>query len=464
MTTSPQEARHMRCQRCGAGFPIVAVAPSVACPFCGNVQPMPLEIAQQLAQYQHEMAARADQVRQIDQASAQAERAAVADGALWFQGSWIVYLVMCGPAFLVTAGIWLFTQLGVLRGSRLREVEDVTQFLTVILTVMGMVAYWAYRSSSARLGRGNAQLAPRSALVCPSCGAPNVLAPGQVVHACGHCRSALLPTEAVIQRVLGAAEAEERRARMHWCRVQRRTTPGLDLPSRMAGFVVGMTVPPIALATGFFAPFVVLYGAPMLAPWALAVKITGWALGLLAAVGAVVGLVRERRMQRRWDAVTAALAAKLGGQRLDQETTRTWFDTYWVGPRSAPSLGPEAGVVAAVLDGFPALLVLDAVKAQEHHNNQVLLLVAATFTGTASVASGALTSWIRNEGFAINVEEGGGWAMLTDSSFAVFEGERRRFEEMVAEPERAIAMAEMLGAVVRVIGMSGGRPAQAMPR
>lgn len=73
MMSSPQEARHMRCQRCGAGFPIGAVAPSVACPSCGNVQPTPPEIAQQLAQYQHEMAARADHVRQAGQASAHAE-------------------------------------------------------------------------------------------------------------------------------------------------------------------------------------------------------------------------------------------------------------------------------------------------------------------------------------------------------------------------------------------------------
>lgn len=35
-------------------------------------------------------------------------------------------------------------------------------------------------------------------------------------------------------------------------------------------------------------------------------------------------------------------------------------------------------------------------------------------------------------------------------------------ESMAAEPERAIATAEMLGAVVRVTGMSGGSPAPAM--
>ncbi len=215
MTTSPQEARHVRCQRCGAGFPIVAIAPSVACPHCGNMQPLPPEIAQQLARYQQEVAARAGHIRQIDQASAQAERAAVTDGALWFHGHWFAYVLMCGPACIVTAVTWVLTQLGFLRGALLREVESVTQPVAVIVTAVSMVAYWAYRSSKARRGRGNAEGAPRSALVCPSCGAPNVLAPGQIVHACGHCRSALLPTQAVIQRVLSAAEVEQRRARMH---------------------------------------------------------------------------------------------------------------------------------------------------------------------------------------------------------------------------------------------------------
>jgi hypothetical protein len=460
MTTSPQEARHVRCQRCGAGFPIVAIAPSVVCPYCGNVQPLPPEIAQQLAQYQQEMAARAGHVRQIDQASAQAERAAVADGALWFQGNTFVYVLMCGPACIVTAVIWVLTQIGVLRGALLRQVESITQLVVVILTAASMVAYWAYRSSNARRGRGNAEAAPRSALVCPSCGAPNVLAPGQIVHACGHCRSALLPTQAVIQRVLSAAEAEERRARMHWFRVERRTTPRIDPASRATGFVLGVALVPIALVAGFFAPILALYGTPVLAPYEALVTGVGWTAGILGAVGGVISLVRDARTHRRSDAITTALAAKLGGQALDQAKTGSWFDTYWVGPRSVPSLGPDASVVAAVLDGFPTLVVLDLVQAAEHHNSQILLLVAATFPGAASVASGALTSWLRHQEFAINMEEGGGSAMKSEGSFPVFK-ERWPFANIVAEPEAGIA--EVLGAIVRVTGMSGGRPAPALP-
>ncbi len=93
MTTNPQEARHVRCQRCGAGFPVLVIAPSIACPYCGNVQPMPPEIAQQLAQYQHEMASRATSVQALDRASAQALRADAEGGAIWSRGSWVGYVV-----------------------------------------------------------------------------------------------------------------------------------------------------------------------------------------------------------------------------------------------------------------------------------------------------------------------------------------------------------------------------------
>jgi hypothetical protein len=141
MTTIPQEARHARCQRCGAGFPIPAIAPSVACPYCGNVQPLPPEIAQQLAQYQQEMAARAASVQANDRASAKALRADAEVGAIFTRGSWVGYVVMCGPAFVLEGGVWLLTQIGLLRGPLRAEVEGVTQLLAGIVTVIGMVGY-----------------------------------------------------------------------------------------------------------------------------------------------------------------------------------------------------------------------------------------------------------------------------------------------------------------------------------
>ncbi len=242
--------------------------------------------------------------------------------------------------------------------------------------------------------------------------------------------------------------------------MQRRTTPGLDVPSRGTSFVVGVALVPIALVAGFFAPICALYGTPVLAPYEEIVTAVGWTAGILVAVGGVISLVRDARTHRRSDAITTALAAKLGGQALDQAKTRIWFDTYWVGPQSVPSQGPDASVVAAVLDGFPALVVLGLVQAHEHHTPQMLLLVAATFPGAASVASGPLTSWIRHEEFALTMEEGGGCAVKSEGAFPVFK-ERWPFANVVAEPEAGIA--EMLGAVVRVTGMSRGRPAPAMP-
>lgn len=132
----------------------------------------------------------------------------------------------------------------------------------------------------------------------------------------------------MIQRVLSAAEAEVRRARTHWFRVERRTRPRVDPPSRATSFVLGVALVPIALVAGFFASIVALHGTLVLAPYAEIATIVGWAAGILVALGGVIALVRDRRRQRRWDAVTTALAAKLGGQQLDQETTRIWFDTY----------------------------------------------------------------------------------------------------------------------------------------
>lgn len=465
MSSLPHEVPSIQCQRCGAGFSIATLAPTIACPYCHGVQPLPPALLHQLGQYQHDMAALAMSARASDEAAMRARLAQAEPGVLYRKGIIIGNLVVFGPMFLLRGAAWILREIGSIPEETQRDIKSVADWISWPFIVAGLVGYRGYLQWQEKSARRSPTVLSMEAVVCQRCGAPNTLQPGQVVRTCRYCRSALVPTHTVIRRAISAAEAEARRARMHRYRAERATRFAVGLPAHILSLVAKAMLIPIAIGAGHYIPVIMLRESPDLAPYAQMVTITGWILAGLVVTGIVMIMARMHEKQTRWATVFAALAGRLGGQCLDQAMFLRWLDTYWAGPLpfSARQIGPYGGAVAAMLNGFPALVIVDLDPINEHDHPVVNLLLGATFAGRWRSPHDAPSDWLYNYGFSVDDNEGGLVASMNNiiADMVGHEGVMR-IERLTAHPEETLRLAEVLGALARLAAVSGGSPVAAM--
>ncbi|MFO0759005.1 MAG: hypothetical protein U0359_21105 [Byssovorax sp.] len=456
------EARSLRCQRCGATFPLQALTPSVTCPYCRSEQPVPPALLHQLGHYEQQLAAHAASVEAADRAASHARQMDADIGAFRGKSLWVGYLVMFGPMCLIQGMVWVLEQLGQIPKPMRAEVEAIAQVVSGLSFAIAFPGYLAYHASRTRSRIRTGPIAPISAVVCASCGAPNVLAPGQILSACRFCRAALLPTQAVMQRTLSVAEIEARRARMQHYRVERGSGEGSLLPARLVHVALSIVLVLMAVAAGYLVPIGLLASYRELRPYAQEVTIGGFVLGGLVALVLVMVLFRDLGRQGRWDSALSALAAKLGGQRLDAAMTLQWLNQHWAGPFVPGEIHVDTcgGAIAAKLDMFPALMIIDAVKSSTRPDDlgspKVILLVAAVFPGGTTLVRGPLVDRVTQRGMTPILNEGGIAARMGDlpGDDAV--------ERFANDPGQTLQLAEVLGALARLAAMSGGRPAEPM--
>jgi hypothetical protein len=186
--------------------------------------------------------------------------------------------------------------------------------------------------------------------------------------------------------MLDASELQMRRARL----AQRREERQAEARSAVGGWntpyielLALVVIAFMALGAGYAVPWLLLGSdeGKALRAYEPAITIGCGALGWIAAA-VTTGLPAWRvEKRRRWRRVFAALEQDLGGRRARSVAdTAGWFDSYWAGPFAFEmGVGGYGGVIDAVVDGFPALLLIDPAKWNDERDPKTCLLVAAVF-------------------------------------------------------------------------------------
>jgi hypothetical protein len=452
------EARTVRCDGCGGSIPIASLAPHVTCPYCRRGQAIPPHVLQELGAYQASVAGKMQQ--------AASDRQQVGHWAVWTaspstrQSFGAKYLLVIAPAYLICLGGVL---LGAVLPKELSGIVDVLLVPTIVSTyAFGIGGYllWYYRF---RKGAASGRPLAGKTVACPSCGAPNVFAPGEVLDRCRYCRAALMPSHTVMREAVQVARQAAVQARMERLRRERTGATHYQrfhMPNAVPYIMWGG----VFIACGFTAvsstsdvitgktPF----GPGILVLWAVV-------LGVPAIIFAIIAWRKDKR--RRWRESLATLAQQFGGQQvLGVPGTTQWLNTYWAAPYDLSYLfaGPYYdGVMMSAL-GFPALLVVDPTEANDLPP-KVMILVAAWLPGIAEIPLGPgawrphgsepIQEWLNGLGFHVQAFDAG----------LVARAAAETIDSLHDRPEMAAGLAPIIMAVARLAQGGGGTPVQPVP-
>jgi hypothetical protein len=215
--------------------------------------------------------------------------------------------------------------------------KPLPEFVGPVMTVVGLgffaivfVIYlvWWYGGREPSDGAGVAL----ATATCPQCGAPNQLAPGQVLERCTHCGASLMPSATLMRVGLGAAEAAAHEATMRHYRAEREGAASLMRVSLAGGvpyIIVGSLLPMTVGGAVAFTADALQHDRTSDWPGVLAL----WAVGSVN-VGMLVAVFMWRRLVRlRWAAILAEASQPFGHRILTglDEMVR-WLNGYWAGP------------------------------------------------------------------------------------------------------------------------------------
>jgi predicted RNA-binding Zn-ribbon protein involved in translation (DUF1610 family) len=446
------------CQSCGSSIPVRALQPVVSCPFCGKEQVVDREMLRRLQDYQDRVKAR------LDKAQADKRQAETMD---WWYGkmrsgsarsTWIVILlfmaVPIGLSFLSMAVI----QTGILP-------KEAMRFMPVFMTgaiILGIIGYYVWFYSGKRKGTKAVSLS-ETRMICPDCGARNVLAPGQVLERCAWCGAMLVPSAQAIQRSLEEVERAARAAEMERYRKEREGIAKV-MSYSMGGSVVYFTLGPFILMLGVPGAIFTYQMAIGKEPYNPAIFLI-WAafFGVLGALVLIVTLRRSKR--RRWSESLGEFARTFGGQVAGGTGGVVgWLNAYWAGPYDLVNImtGRYGGGVTFSCQGYPAMLFVDPVAASDQHRAKVHLFLAAWVPGVSDAAGGqaqltpaasSLIGQLESSGFHVIVQQAG----------ILAEADEHGVKRLRKNPEETASLVPLAGQLVRIASSIQARPVQPIP-
>jgi predicted RNA-binding Zn-ribbon protein involved in translation (DUF1610 family) len=446
------------CRSCGSGIPVQALQPAVTCPYCGAEQIVDAEMLRQLRDYQDRVKAR------LDKAHADKNQAEAMDW--WYgkmrygSGKTIVISILLFMGLPV--GLSLLFMLIVNTGVLPRQATGFMPIIIVAAIVLSLAGYYTWFYSGRRKGTKGVSLS-ETRMVCPNCGARNVLAPGQVLERCAYCGAMLVPSAKVIQRSLEEVEQAARAAEMERYRKERE---GI---AKVMSYSAGSSLPYFIMV-----PFILILGVPGIVftyemavgkePYSPAIFLI-WTIfgGLVAAV--VIIAERRRSTRGRWKESLDDFARAFRGQVAGGTRGIVgWLNTFWAGPYDLVNImaGMYGNGVAMSCQGYHALLFVDPVAASDQHRAKVHLFLAAWIPGVSdspgggaqvTPEAGALMNQLEASGFHVLVQQAG---LMAEAAAHIVKKIRKR-------PEETASLVPVFGRLVQLASAIQARPVHPIP-
>ena len=358
-------AHTILCDACGGTIPLRGIPSSVACPFCKHEQAIDAARRRELESYQRDVGGAVDR--------AAAERVQAEQWDRWYGGrggrskysAWaapILFLCMLVPmiGFAFVAQAWMTS------GRPMPALAPPLMsagFMGIFVVVYGVYLVWFYggkkRASAARAGAA-------TAATCPRCGAPNALAPGQVLERCSHCGTSLLPSATLMRAGLSAAEAAAREAAMRRYRAEREGMASLMRMSVGGGsayLIIGSFLPVTVGAAVAFSADALQNGTKEPGGLAMIWALAAFNVGLIALIW-----LWRRRIQRRWATMIRDASRPFPHRILTNlDDMVAWLNRYWAAPvpHEDLSAGSHLQVSVLAIGELAGLLVLNPTARSE---------------------------------------------------------------------------------------------------
>jgi hypothetical protein len=364
-------AHTLACKNCGGTVPVTG-APTAFCPYCSQIQRVPIDVLAEVRNYQ------ADAGRLVSRMDV--ERTERARWELWYdkdgqaKGGCAALALFVGPIVLVYCLCLALAFAHVIDG---RTMEALLPFGMIGGWVLGFAVYFTrrLRRNSKATNRGLAITAR-----CSLCGGMLPFEFGIVGRTCPHCGEAVVAAAPVMNQAIGAAQFQLQQVRMSRYRLERNAmsrTYGYSASNIVIYIVVGSFLVP-ALGGAVVCSIQAASGAddvPLVALLGI------WAL-VMGMVGFLFGVHRFRASRRaRFRVMLERAAAQLAGSvHSEFAVWVSWLNTYWNGPYPVQQLfaGPAFHVALGTVDDYPVAIDIDPVPADsEHGKPRTDLLLAA---------------------------------------------------------------------------------------
>jgi hypothetical protein len=374
---------------------------------------VPPELLAEISHYHAGVDEQRARIASHDSAELAARQTAVSDPS-----SIAALIVAFGPIVVLGGGNELVKLLELLPADIQRSVDSLVQGGTGVWFVLGTAGYLWYRRAQAKRRARAFATGALGLASCPNCGAPNAFVNGRAIERCAYCGSDLVAHAEIMRRGLDVARSQERRARLDRLRTER-SAAGMVLPKALDGaieaavYVLGAA---LALAAGYFLPIVLLHDEESLASYAELIGAGAWLLGILGAISAIVLLVRLVTKRSEWQVAQAALASRLGAERVGTAAARRWLDTYWAGPFDAQELGISVfgATLTTTVDGFPVFLLLDTGPERQTRSPRIAFFLAASYPAAPPEVPVTLRRKLAEHGFYVENTDGGLYANAND--------------------------------------------------
>jgi hypothetical protein len=355
--SEPMTAITVRCDGCGST--LSAVAPIVRCDFCGRQQVLnPAQLAQ-LSQYQsHAMRLNASAQRDVNLIS-QMQALHGGRGPQSRNALWILMACTSTPILLAFG----YVAVGIATGVSNDVIKGVAEMIVMVGLFLGVAGYFVWYYSGTR----NPVTLPRATLaaICPSCGAPTALVPGQVIERCRFCSAATIPGTALQRAALDASEHAARLARLERYRAERRVVSGYaNIASSTAAvypWVIGTTLGLPIVGGATWATYSTVTGAD---PAPIGALVTAWAMALSVTIAGIAYVTIRGTRRRRWNQMQDHLAARLSGVTFKgSDAAQNWMDLFWACPFPVQDLFlcDLGSSILGICQGFAVLLLIDPV-------------------------------------------------------------------------------------------------------
>ena len=223
----------MSCTACGAPLPVNPELAQVSCPMCARWQEVSPAVRARAAEHARALAqVEAEREKARADANVQRRRARRLSLKRALVMAWALVLFIAGvfiwlPSFPFIVGavaesyVEGYHEQAFLIVSAMAAVGEVVALaLSVVLAVVTYRLYTRHaRVRRARTGAALPQM--KAEATCGLCGGPVAFQPDQHVTTCAYCRSVVLPTPALNQRLIGFALDQTQLARLEYARAER---------------------------------------------------------------------------------------------------------------------------------------------------------------------------------------------------------------------------------------------------
>jgi hypothetical protein len=401
--------RAVACPSCGGAIPLARLEPQATCPYCAYRWQLAAAELAELSRYREHVQGQLARANQAYGEAAVWDYYYGSEDAQKKQKPWIV-MVLFGVLVVALGGAaMVLPQLG-LAPNVLNVAMPVATF-TLFFGIIGGYLFWFYRGRKRIRRTANLDAA---GVRCPSCGAPQRLASGQVLERCRFCAAAFLPDRVAMKEVAAQADHALLRAQIERGRSLRR---GMATISRISA---SNATPYIVF--GSFLPITVIGSAAFTVDFFVSDKrdtpLAGlfllWGIALFnSSLLGVVYLFRKVRRER-WQARIGAVSEPLSASFLAGiDGVNAWLDRHWAGevPMTQLFPGPCLLAVAGHAEGYPFQLVANPVGSDENYPGYVIARVAAWLPDLdrvrASASYFAARQTLDAQGFELGVERAG---------------------------------------------------------